>query len=110
MLGEDPSTRTQPNKGNSSKFRLSSFIACISNVAVQPAGLDDLGGNHPSLHDSQRRNKTETCYRAPFSMHATNKKSEDASTKSQKYNGYDEGHSLPHDELASKNGSSYIPP
>jgi hypothetical protein len=77
---------------------------------VQPAGLDDLGGNHPSLHDSQRRNKTETSYSAPFSVHATNKKGEHASAKSQKDNGQDEGHALPHDELASKNGSSYIPP
>jgi hypothetical protein len=84
---------------------LSSSITCISNVAGQPAGLGDLGRNHPSLHDSQRRNKTETCYRAAFSVHATNKKGEHASTESQKHNSYDEGHALPHDELAQKNGS-----
>jgi hypothetical protein len=89
---------------------LSSHVTRISNVAVQPAGLGDLGGNYPSLPDSQHRNKTEPCYGAPFSVHATNKKGENASTKSQKHNGYDEGHALPHDELAQKNGSSYIPP
>jgi hypothetical protein len=82
----------------------------MSNVAVQPAGPGDLGGNHPGLHDSQRINQTETCYRAPFSVHATNKKGEYASTKSQKHNGYDEGHALPHDSLVQKNDSSYIPP
>jgi hypothetical protein len=67
------------------------------NVAVQPASLGDLRGNQPSLHDDQRGNKTETCYRAPFSAHATNKKGKHASTKPQKHNGYDEGHALPHD-------------
>jgi hypothetical protein len=35
---------------------------------------------------------------------AANKKGDDAPTDSQKHNRYDEGHSLPHDELASKNG------
>ena len=40
-----------------------------------------------------------------FSVHATNKKAEHASTQSQKHNGYDEGHALPHDELALMNGS-----
>jgi hypothetical protein len=84
---------------------LSSSIACISNVAALPAGLGDLGGNQPSLHDSQRRNETETCYRAPSSVYAPNKKGEHASTKSQKHNAYDEGHALPHDEVAQKNGS-----
>jgi magnesium-transporting ATPase (P-type) len=82
-----------------------SSIARISNVAAQPAGLGDLGGNQPSLHDSQRRNRTETCYRAPSSVHAPNKKGEYASTKSQKHNAYDEGNTLPHNELAQKNGS-----
>jgi hypothetical protein len=75
----------------------------MSNVAVQPAGLGDLGENHPGLHDSQRRNQTETCYRAPFSVHAANKQGEYASTKSQKHNAYDEGHTLPHDSLVQKN-------
>ena len=54
--------------------------------------------------------KQKPCYRAPSSVHAPNKKGEHASTKSKKHNGYDEGHALPHDELAQKNGSSYIPP
>ena len=36
----------------------------------------------------------------PFSVHATNKKGEYASTKPKKNNAQDEGHSLPHDELA----------
>ena len=80
-------------------------MACISNVAAQPAGLGNLGANQPRLHDRQRRNKTETRYCAPSSVHAPNKKGDDASTDSQKHNRHDEGHSLPHDELASKNGS-----
>ena len=88
-----------------SKFRLSPSITCVWHGAVQPRGLGDLRDNHPSLHDCQRRNKTETCCRAPLRVHATNKKGEHAATKSQKHNGYDEGHSLPHDELASRNGS-----
>jgi hypothetical protein len=37
-------------------------------------------------------------------VHATNKKGDDASTEPQKHNRDDEGQSLPHDELASKNG------
>jgi len=92
-----PNDCTQSNEGNNAKFRMSSSIACISNVAAQPAGLGNLGGNQPSLHDSERRNKTETCYRAPFSVHAPNKKSEHSSTKSKKHNAYDEGHALPQD-------------
>jgi hypothetical protein len=35
---------------------------------------------------------------------STNKKSEYASAKSQKHNGGDEGHALPHDEMARKKG------
>ena len=104
-MGRTAHDCTQSNEGNSSKFRLSSSITCISNIAGQPAGLGDFRGNHPALHDSQRRNNAETCYRAPFSVYATNKKGDDASTDSQKHNRHDEGHSLPHDELASKNGS-----
>jgi hypothetical protein len=61
--------------------------------------------DHPSLHDCQRRNKTETCYRAAFSVHATNKKGERASTKSQKRNDCGEGYALRHDELAYRIGS-----
>jgi hypothetical protein len=38
-------------------------------------------------------------------VHTPNKKGEHASAKSQKHNGYDEGHALPHDELAQMNGS-----
>lgn len=74
-------------------------MTCISNVAAQPASVGDLGGNEPSLHDSQRRNNTETCYGGAFSVHAPNKKGEHASTKTQKHNDHDEGHALPHDEL-----------
>lgn len=93
---------TQPNQRNSAKCHLSSSVACISNVAAQRAGLCDFRGNQPSLHASQRRNKTETCYRALSSVHAPNQKGEHASTKSQKHNAHDEGHSLPHDEPARK--------
>jgi hypothetical protein len=82
---------------------LGSSIASISNVAAQPAGLGNLGGNQSSLQGRQRRNKTETSYRARSSTHAPNKKGEHASTKSQKHNAYDEGHALPHDELAANN-------
>ena len=57
-----------------------------------------------ALHDSHRRNNAKTCYCAPFRAYAANKKGDDASTDSQKHNRYDEGHSLPHDELASRNG------
>jgi len=97
--GRTPLDCTQSNQGNSAKFRLSSSITCIPNVAAEPAGLGDLRGNQPSLHDSQRRNKTETCYPALSSVHAPHKKGEDASTKSQKHNAYDEGHALPDGEL-----------
>jgi hypothetical protein len=84
---------------------LSSSVTCISNIAAQPAGLGDPRGNHPSLHDCQGGNRTETCCRAPFGVHATNKKGEHAATKPQKNNGYGEGHALPRDEIARKNGS-----
>jgi len=50
------------------------------------------------------RDKTETCHRARFRVHVANKKSEYASAKSQKHNGGDEGHALPHDEMAPKKG------
>jgi hypothetical protein len=85
-------------------------MTCISNVAAQSASVGDLGGNEPSLHHSQRRKNTETCYVTAFRVHAPNKKGEHASTKAQKHNGHNEGHALPHDELVPQNGSSYIPP
>jgi hypothetical protein len=102
--GKDRCNCTQSNEGNRSKFCLRSSITCISHIARQSARPGDFRGNHPALHDSQRRNNTKTCYRPSFRVYATNKKGDDASTDSQKHNCYDEGHSLPHDELASKNG------
>jgi len=63
-----------------------------------------------ALHDTQRRNKTKTCYRAPFSVHAANKKGEHASTKSQKHNGLVTKRMRCHImNSRNKNGSSYIP-
>jgi len=100
--GKEAHNCTQSNQRNSAKFRLSSSVACISNVAAQRAGLCDFRGNQPSLYASQRRNKTETCYCALSSVHAPNEKGEHASTKSQKNNAHDEGHSPPHDELSRK--------
>ena len=56
------------------------LITCISHTARQPARPGDFRGNDPTLHDSERRNNTKTCYRAPFRVYATNKKGDDAST------------------------------
>jgi len=85
-------------------------MTCISNIAGQRAGPGNFRGNHPALRDSQRRNNEEPHYRAPFSVYATNKKCDYASTDPKKNNRYDEGHALPHDEATPMNGSSYIPP
>ena len=84
-------------------------MTCISNVAAPPASVGDLGGNEPSLHDSQRRKNTETCYCTAFSVHAPNKKGDDASTDSQKHNGHNEAHALPHDEIVQERCMIHTP-
>ena len=77
---QDAHERRQPKEKDIAKFRLASFETCTSEVAVQPVGFGDAGGNQARLYDGQRTNKAETYCRAPLGTHATKKEGEHAST------------------------------